>query len=168
LIAPKSEILNATPQGDAHTLASYIETKYKLTPRFFGSLRWNQQFFSRVGDDGTHQVRWGEDVSRIEAGFGFRFTAHTQCKLQYSLQHSRQEDVGARRVGVVKLHATGKGVRVVAKCPVMPRPVDCGSTAVHNLLHGLDLALGAPRVRFRQMIEPLTARIPGAWGTPPS
>jgi hypothetical protein len=78
--------------GGADTLAWFIETKYKFTPRFFGALRWNQQFFSRVQDELDHSAAWGEDISRIDAALGFRFTAHTQFKLQYSLEHARQRD----------------------------------------------------------------------------
>jgi hypothetical protein len=29
---------------------------------------------------------WGHDAWRIDAALGYRFTAHTQLKLQYSLQ----------------------------------------------------------------------------------
>jgi hypothetical protein len=30
---------------------------------------------------------WGHDLWRIDTALGYRFTAHTQLKLQYSLQH---------------------------------------------------------------------------------
>jgi hypothetical protein len=72
--------------GDADTLAYYVETKYKFTPRFFGALRWNQQLYDRIPDRGT-MTRWGNEVWRIDLAPGFRFTPHTQLKFQYSLQH---------------------------------------------------------------------------------
>ncbi|MDB6153698.1 MAG: hypothetical protein JWL90_2151 [Chthoniobacteraceae bacterium] len=71
--------------GNADTLAYYIEAKYKFTPRFFGALRWNQQFFADVRDGDERTGSWGEGVWRIDAATGYRFTAHTQLKLQYDL-----------------------------------------------------------------------------------
>ena len=68
--------------GHADTFAYYLEAKYKFTPQFFGALRWNQQFFNHI--DGR---RWGRDLWRTDFALGYRFTAHTQLKLQYSLQH---------------------------------------------------------------------------------
>ena len=74
--------------GNADTFAWYLEGKYKFTPQVFGALRWNQQLFNRI--DGE---RWGRDLWRIDGAIGYRPTAHTQLKLQYSLQH---EDAGPR------------------------------------------------------------------------
>jgi len=76
--------------GDADVLSYYFEGKYKFTPQFFGALRWNQQFFGRIADANNSDVRWGEDLWRIDSALGYRFTSHTQLKLQYSLQQSRQ------------------------------------------------------------------------------
>jgi hypothetical protein len=73
--------------GDADTLAYYIEAKYKLTPQLFIALRWNQQLFATIDDETGSQIRWAQDLGRIEAGVGYRFTSHTQLKLQYSFQH---------------------------------------------------------------------------------
>ena len=78
--------------GDADTLAYYLEAKYKLTPQFFAALRWNQQLFDEIPDRGT-LTRWGHDVWRVDVAPGFRFSPHTQLKLQYSWQHG---DSGAR------------------------------------------------------------------------
>ncbi|MGZ5003839.1 MAG: hypothetical protein ACXWBM_11640, partial [Chthoniobacterales bacterium] len=72
--------------GDADTFACYVEAKYKFTPQFFGAVRWNQQLFGTVRDD-TERAPWGEDVWRIDAALGYRFTDHIQAKLQYSLSH---------------------------------------------------------------------------------
>ena len=59
----------------------------KFTPQFFGALRWNQQLFGTVRDSTGSSVPWGRDVWRIDLGLGYRFTAHTQFKVQYSWQH---------------------------------------------------------------------------------
>lgn len=75
--------------GDAKTIAYYVEAKYKFTPQFFGAVRWNQQLFATL-PDGTAtgaQVPWGRDTWRVDFAPGYRFTAHTQLKLQYSVQH---------------------------------------------------------------------------------
>ena len=74
-------------------MAYYSEVKYKFTPRFFGALRWNQQVFANIPDGQGGRTAWGRDVWRIDVSAGYRFTAYTQCKLQYSLQH---EATGSR------------------------------------------------------------------------
>jgi hypothetical protein len=73
--------------GDADTFAYYLEAKYKITPQLFGALRWNQQFFNSIPDGAGGNLRWGEDLARIDVAAGYRFTSHTQLKLQYSYQH---------------------------------------------------------------------------------
>jgi hypothetical protein len=73
--------------GDADTLAYYFEGKYKFTPQLFGALRWNQQIFGSVDNGRKGSLRWGQDLGRIDAAIGYRFTSHTQLKLQYSFQH---------------------------------------------------------------------------------
>jgi hypothetical protein len=73
--------------GDADTFAYYVEAKYKFTPQLFGALRWNQQLFGDVPDGAGGQIHWGQDLGRIDTALGYRFTSHTQLKLQYSFQH---------------------------------------------------------------------------------
>jgi hypothetical protein len=82
--------------GDVDTFAYYLEAKYRITPQLFGALRWNQQVFGTVRDSEGNPATWGRDVWRIDSAVGYRFTAHTQLKLQYSLQH---EDSGPREYG---------------------------------------------------------------------
>jgi hypothetical protein len=68
----------------ADTLAYYVEAKYKFTPQFFGAVRWNDQLFDTIPDRGRF-VRWGFNAWRVDLAPGYRFTPHTQLKLQYSL-----------------------------------------------------------------------------------
>ena len=82
--------------GDVDTFAYYLEAKYKITAQFFGALRWNQQVFGTVRNSQGQETTWGRDVWRVDTGVGYRFTAHTQLKLQYSLQH---EESGPRDYG---------------------------------------------------------------------
>jgi len=77
--------------GQADTVAGYVETKFKFTPQLFGALRWNQQFYSTLRDRTGAPVRWGRDAWRLDAGPGYRFTAHTQFKVQVSLQRETTE-----------------------------------------------------------------------------
>lgn len=81
--------------GPADTLAYYVEAKYKLTPQLFGALRWNEQLFGSIRER-AGRVKWGLPVSRADVAAGYRFSAHTQGKLQYSLQRG---DVGDRDYG---------------------------------------------------------------------
>jgi hypothetical protein len=79
--------------GNADTWAYYLEAKYKFTPQFFGAVRWNQQVFSKIPTGAGTDARWGANAWRIDVAPGYRFTAHTELKLQYSLLH---EEVGPR------------------------------------------------------------------------
>ena len=67
--------------GNLDTFSYYLESKYKFTPQLFGALRWNQQLSSDVRDASSTPDTW-----RIDAALGYRFTAHSQLKLQYSFQ----------------------------------------------------------------------------------
>ena len=72
--------------GDADILSYYLEVKYKFTAQLFGALRWNQQLYGTVPDpDGP--LQWGNNISRIDAALGYRFTDYLQLKLQYSFSH---------------------------------------------------------------------------------
>ncbi len=71
--------------GDADMFSYYIEAKYRLTPQLFAALRWNQEFFVTEDDPAGLPVSRAHDVTRIDAALGYRFTAYTQLKLQYSL-----------------------------------------------------------------------------------
>jgi hypothetical protein len=72
--------------GDADTLAYYAEARYRFTPRFSTALRWNQQLFATIVHRGN-PTPWGHDVWRLDLAPAWRFTPHTQLKLQASLQH---------------------------------------------------------------------------------
>jgi hypothetical protein len=71
--------------GNADVFAYYLETKYEITPQLFGALRWNQEFFASEDDAAGRPVATAHDIWRVDAALGYRFTAHTQLKLQYSL-----------------------------------------------------------------------------------
>jgi hypothetical protein len=77
--------------GNDDTFAYYVEAKYKFTPQLFGAVRWNQQLFTNVNDGYGDRVRWSQDLARIDIAATYRFTSHTQLKLQYSFQ---QETTG--------------------------------------------------------------------------
>jgi hypothetical protein len=73
--------------GQADTLSYYIESKYKVTPQLFAALRWNQQFYGMVAGGNGDQQRWGNDIWRVDAALGYRFTNFLQGKIQYSFGH---------------------------------------------------------------------------------
>lgn len=72
--------------ANADTLAYYAEAKYRFTPQLAAAMRWNQQLFATIPDR-LGPTEWGNDVWRVDLGPSYRFTPHTQAKLQYSLQH---------------------------------------------------------------------------------
>ena len=73
--------------GQADTFAYYLEAKYKIAPQLFAALRWNQQLYGTVPDEGEN-VQWGNDVWRVDAAVGYRFTNYLQGKVQYSFTHT--------------------------------------------------------------------------------
>lgn len=75
--------------GDADLFAYYFEAKYKFTPQFFGALRWNQQFFADVPTPRGDMAPWGHDLWRADVAVGYRFTPHTQLKIQYNIEHEK-------------------------------------------------------------------------------
>ena len=74
-------------RGDGDTFAWYLEAKYKFAPQFFAALRWNQQFFGALDHPIPGTTSLGNDSYRIDAAAAYRFTAHTQLKVQYSFQN---------------------------------------------------------------------------------
>lgn len=76
--------------GDADTFVCFVEAKYKFAPQFFGAVRWNRQTFGDVRDDITRQpVPWGADQWRLDVAAGYRFTPHTELKLECDFEHGR-------------------------------------------------------------------------------
>ncbi len=79
--------------GDADLVSYYVEAKYKFTPRFFAAVRWNEQIYGKIADGRGTRLRWGANTRRLDVGPAYRFSAHMQLKLQYSVQH---DDVAER------------------------------------------------------------------------
>ena len=73
--------------GDADLFGYFLEAKYKITPQLFAALRWNQQLFDTVPNGRGGSIPWGHDAWRVDQALGYRFTPHTQLKLQYDLEH---------------------------------------------------------------------------------
>jgi hypothetical protein len=86
--------------GQADTFAYYLEAKYKITPQLFAALRWNQQLYGTVPDEGEN-VQWGNDVWRADAAVGYRFTNYLQGKVQYSFTRTdARVQVGEQLIAV--------------------------------------------------------------------
>jgi len=82
--------------ADADTFAYFIEAKYKFTPQLFGAIRWNEHLYGYIPDSKTGgETRWGLNLRRLDLAGGYRFTPHTQLKIQYSAQH---EENGPREL----------------------------------------------------------------------
>lgn len=75
--------------ANVDTFAYYLETKYKIAPQWFAAVRWNQQLFGTITNQTGREVEWGHDLWQIDSAIGYRITAHSQAKLQYTLQHER-------------------------------------------------------------------------------
>ena len=79
--------------GDGCTFGYFLEAKYKFTPQFFGAIRWNQQFFNDVFNGLDATVQFAPDISRFEIAAAYRFTAHTQLKLEYYAEDENERDL---------------------------------------------------------------------------
>lgn len=88
--------------GNADTGTYYVEARYKMTPRFSAAVRWNQQFFGRVWE-GPKRVRWGRDAWRFDVAPTYRFSPHTQLKVQYSVQSGEIDPDRFAHLGAVQL-----------------------------------------------------------------
>lgn len=73
--------------GTAKTVAYYAEAKYKFTPQFSAAVRWNEQLFGSISEGPGRVAPWGRDTWRVDFSPSYRFSEHTQIKLQFSLQH---------------------------------------------------------------------------------
>ena len=89
--------------GNADTIAYYLESRYKFTPKLFGALRWTQQFFDDVKNAAGAAVPWDRDVWRAEAAFGYRFTRHIQTKLQYSYSQQKGKQEQGEQMAAAQL-----------------------------------------------------------------
>lgn len=73
--------------GDADVVSGYAEVKYRFTSMFAGAVRWNFQTPGSIpGASGT-SVKWGRETQRVDIAPTWRFSSHSQLKLQLSLQH---------------------------------------------------------------------------------
>jgi len=73
--------------GNADLISYYLEAKYKITSSLYAAARWNQELFGKVENGFGAEETWGNDMYRIDAALGYRFTRHLQGKLQYSFGH---------------------------------------------------------------------------------
>ena len=78
--------------GNGCTFGYFLEAKYKFTPQFFGAIRWNEQFFNAVPNGIGGEVHFAPDISRFEIAGTYRFTAHTQLKLEYYVECEEHRD----------------------------------------------------------------------------
>ncbi|HAM71632.1 MAG TPA: hypothetical protein DCM86_08325 [Verrucomicrobiales bacterium] len=74
--------------GNADTVSGYLEGRYKVTPQLYVAMRWNQQWFGEIRNDSGRMRSWGYELRGLDTAVGFRPTAHTQIKLQWSVHQT--------------------------------------------------------------------------------
>jgi hypothetical protein len=62
-------------------------------------LRWNQQLFGTIRDENERE-KWGNDIWRIDAAVGYRFTDYLQGKVQYSISQQASAQEGEHLVAI--------------------------------------------------------------------
>jgi hypothetical protein len=60
-------------------------------------LRWNQQLFGTIRRE-DERAKWGNDIWRLDAALGYRFTDYLQGKVQYSFSHQDSSQEGENLV----------------------------------------------------------------------
>lgn len=73
--------------GDADTLAYYVEVKYGLSPKWNFATRWNHQVFNQVDNGAGGETRWDRNTWRWDTALGYQFDRHWQARIQYSYTH---------------------------------------------------------------------------------
>lgn len=69
--------------GNLKVNSGYVEAKYAFPFGAFVAGRWDAMRFGKIADSGGALRPWDADLSRIEAGAGYRFSRATQAKLVY-------------------------------------------------------------------------------------
>lgn len=68
--------------SDLDTHVWFIEARYKLTPRLFLAVRWNEQRYADFYYQDDNQGEWGADLERADLALTWRFNAHSQIQLE--------------------------------------------------------------------------------------
>ena len=66
---------------DCDAVAYYVETKYQVTPQWFGALRWNQALFEKISNGEGRDIPWDRNAWRIDTASATASTAtcNTSC-----------------------------------------------------------------------------------------
>ena len=79
--------------GDLEVRGGYLELKYALSSGLFLAGRWDALSFGEIADASGAKHPWDSNVSRIEAGVGYRFDRNALAKVVY--QGTNLETEGA-------------------------------------------------------------------------
>ncbi|MFO1449439.1 MAG: hypothetical protein U1F61_14895 [Opitutaceae bacterium] len=90
--------------GNADTAAGFVEVKRKLAPQWSVAARLNRQIFGRLTDARGQRVKWGRELWRLDFAPTYRFSAHLQLKVQYSVE--RRDTTATRTVHTLSSQAT--------------------------------------------------------------
>ena len=86
--------------GDLRVDAGYVELKYQFLAGAYAAGRWDVERFGRIQDSAGDRLPWDADVTRVEAGLGYRFSRGTLGKLVYqhnTLDNGRAGDPRLKR-----------------------------------------------------------------------
>jgi hypothetical protein len=72
-----------------HALATWIEGRYRITPRIFVAARADRLGFSEIADDQGRSISWEAPVTRLEANVGYYFQRN--LLLRVALQHNDRD-----------------------------------------------------------------------------
>jgi hypothetical protein len=69
--------------GDLDVDAGYVELKYAWSSGLYLAGRWDTEQFGKIRDSGGVEHPWDWNVTRLEAGLGYRVTRDATAKLAY-------------------------------------------------------------------------------------
>jgi hypothetical protein len=87
--------------GDLGVAGGYVEGKYSLPIGAFLAGRWDALRFGRITDSAGARRSWDSDVTRIEAGAGFRFSRDALAKVVYQRTSLARTSASDRILSIV-------------------------------------------------------------------
>jgi hypothetical protein len=75
--------LETSQAKDLDLWTYYVEAKYTFTASIFGAARFAQMFFGQAKDAAGEGHQWDRDVTRVEVGGGYLFTANFFLKATF-------------------------------------------------------------------------------------
>ncbi len=86
--------------GDVDAFSGFAEVRYMLAPQWWLAGRWNQSWYD---DAPGLRHSWDRDLRRLDLGLGYRYDAHVEAKLEYSVGDQSGDDSNGNQLLAAQL-----------------------------------------------------------------